>query len=54
MHELHIDNIYVELSRKFFQSATVGILMDTNCALLLADIFLYGLEAELMHKASLN
>ena len=27
-------------------SAIVGILMDTNCAILLADIFLYGFEAE--------
>ena len=45
MHELLTDNIYVELSKKVF-SATVGILIDTNCALLLTDIFLYGFEAE--------
>ena len=40
-----IDNIYVELSGLIFQQ-TDGIPMGTNCAPLLADLFLYAYEAE--------
>ena len=40
MLEFLVDNIFVFFSGKVFQQ-TVGIPMDTNCAPLLADIFLY-------------
>ena len=39
------DNIFVVFAGKFFQQI-IGILMGTNCAPLLADIFLYSHEAE--------
>ena len=40
-----IDNIFVEFGGCVFQQ-TVGIPMGTNCAPLLADLFLYFYEAE--------
>ena len=40
-----IDNIFVEFGRRIFQQ-TVGIPMVTNCAPLLADLFLYSYEAD--------
>ena len=40
-----IDNIFVECGGEIFQQV-VGIPMGTNCAPLLADIFLYSYEAE--------
>ena len=40
-----VDNIFVVFEGKVFQQI-VGISMDTNCAPLLADIFLYSYEAE--------
>jgi hypothetical protein len=40
-----IDNIYVFVGGQVFQQ-TVGIPMGTNCAPLLADLFLYSHEAE--------
>ena len=40
-----IDNIYVEFGGVIFQQ-TIGIPMGTNCAPLLADLFLYTYEAE--------
>ena len=43
--EFLIDNIYVEFRGKIFQQ-TVGIPMGTKCAPLLANLFLYGYEAE--------
>ena len=45
MLEFLVDNIFVVFGGKVFQQI-VGILMGTNCALLLADIFLYSYEAE--------
>ena len=42
-----IDNIYVECGGEIFQQV-IGILMGTNCAPLLADIFVYSYEAELI------
>ena len=45
MFEFLVDNIFVLLAGKVFQQI-VGILMGTNCAPLLADIFLYSYEAE--------
>ena len=36
-------NIFVQL---FFFQQTVGILMGTNCALLLADLFLHSYEVD--------
>jgi hypothetical protein len=40
-----IDNIFVVFGNKIFQQ-TVGVPMGTNCAPLLADLFLYSYEAE--------
>ena len=45
MLEFLVDNIFVVYAGKVFQQ-TVGIPMGTNCAPLLADIFLYSYEAE--------
>ena len=40
-----VDNIYVVFGDQVFQQS-VGIPMGTNCAPLLADLFLYSYEAE--------
>ena len=45
MLEFLIDNIFVEFGGQIFQQ-TIGIPMGTNCAPLLADLFLYSYEAE--------
>ena len=45
MLEFLVDNIFVVFGGKVFQQI-VGIPMGTNCAPLLADIFLYSYEAE--------
>ena len=45
MLEFLIDNIFVEFGGEIFQQ-TVGIPMGTNCAPLLADLFLYSYEAD--------
>ena len=45
MLELLIDNIFVMFGGRVFQQ-TVGITMGTNCAPLLADLFLYSNEAD--------
>ena len=45
MLECLIDNIYVEFGGLVFQQV-VGIPMRTNCAPLLADLFLYSYEAD--------
>ena len=44
-----IDNIYVVFGEQVFQQS-VGIPMGTNCAPLLADLFLYSNEAEFVQK----
>jgi hypothetical protein len=44
-----VDNIYVVFGDHVFQQS-VGILMGTNCAPLLADLFLYSYEAEFVQK----
>ena len=45
MLEFLVDNIFVVFGGKVFQQI-VRIPMGTNCAPLLADIFLYSYEAE--------
>ena len=45
MREFLVDNIFVVFAGKVFQQ-TVGIPKGTNCAPLLADIFLYSYEAD--------
>jgi hypothetical protein len=45
MLEFLIDNIFVMFGGRVLQQ-TVGIPMSTNCAPLLADLFLYSYEAE--------
>ena len=46
MLEFLIDNIFVLFGGRVFQQT--GIPMGTNCALLLADLFLYSYEADLI------
>ena len=48
MLEFLIDNIFVIFGGRVFHQ-TVGIPMDTNCAPLLADLFLYSYEADFIH-----
>jgi hypothetical protein len=45
-----IDNIFVVFGNQFFQQ-TVGMSMGTNCAPLLADLYLYSYEAELVQNS---
>jgi hypothetical protein len=52
MFEFLIDNIFVFFGGRVFQQ-TVGIPMSTNCAPLLADLFLYSYETDFiqgLHK----
>ena len=49
MLEFLVDNIFVVFAGKVFQQ-TVGIPMSTNCAPLLADIFLYSYEADFIQS----
>ena len=49
MLEFLVDNIFVVFAGKVFQQ-TFGIPMGTNCAPLLADIFLYLYEADFIHS----
>ena len=49
MLEFLVDNIFVVFGGKVFQQK-VGIPMGTNCAPLLADIFLYSYEAEFIQS----
>ena len=49
MLEFLIDNICVSFGGTLFQRV-VGIPMGTNCAPLLADLFLYSYESEYLQK----
>ena len=49
MLEFLVDNIFVVFGGKVFQQI-VGIQMGTNCAPLLADIFLFSYEAEFIQS----
>ena len=49
MIEFLVDNIYVRFGGQLFQQM-VGIPMGTNCAPLLADLFLYSYEDEFLDK----
>ena len=49
MLEYLIDNIFLEFGGRIFQ-LTVCIPMDTNCAPLLTNLFLYSYEAEFVQK----
>ena len=49
MPEFLVDNIFVVFGGKVFQQI-VGISMGTNCAPLLADIFLYSYEADFIQS----
>ena len=44
-----IESIFVDFGNQIFQQ-TVGIRMGTNCAPLLADLFLYSYEAEFIQE----
>ena len=47
MTEFLVDNIYVRFGGQLFRQI-VGIPMGTNCAPLLADLFLYSYENEFL------
>ena len=49
MIEFLVDNIYIRFGGQLFQQM-VGIPMGTNCAPLLADLFLYSYENEFLDK----
>ena len=49
MLEFLVDNIFLVFGGKVFQQI-VGIPIGTNCAPLLADIFLYSYEAEFIQS----
>ena len=49
MLEFLIDNIFVSFEGTLFQQV-VGIPMGTNCAPLLADLFVYSYESEFLQK----
>ena len=49
MIDFLIDNIFVDFGGRIFQQ-TIGIPMGTNCAPLLADLFLYSYEAEFIQS----
>ena len=49
MLDFLIDNIFVECGGVIFQQV-IRIPMGTNCAPLLADLFLYSYEAEFIHS----
>ena len=51
MLEFLVDNIFEVFGGKVFQQI-VGIPMGTNCAPLLADVFLYSYEAEFISLCS--
>ena len=46
-----LDNIYIRFSIKLFRQI-VGIPMDTNCAALVADLFLFCYERDFMKSLS--
>jgi hypothetical protein len=49
MLEFLIDNIFVSFGRTLFQQV-IGIPMGTNCAPLLADLFLYSCESDFLQN----
>jgi hypothetical protein len=49
MLEFLIDNIFVSIGGTLFQQV-VGIHMGTNCAPLLADLFIYSYESEFLQN----
>ena len=49
MTEFLVDNIYIRFSGQLL-GKTVGIPLGTNCALLLADLFLYSYKNEFFDK----
>ena len=49
MIQFLVDNIYVRFGGQFFRQM-VGIPMGTNCAPILADLFLYSYENEFLDK----
>ena len=50
MLEYLIDNIFMEFGRRIFQQK-IGLPMSTNCAPLLADLFLYSYKAEFVQES---
>ena len=50
MLEYLIENIFVEFGGRIFQQTIASSNMGTNCAPLLADLFLYSYEAEFVQN----
>ena len=48
MIEFLIDNIFVQFGGRLFHQMMIGIPMGTNCAPLLADLFLYSYKNEFL------
>ena len=48
-----LDNIYVRFGNKVYKQV-IGIPMGTNCAPLIADLFLYWYESQFMAKIYKN
>ena len=46
---LPVDNIFVRFGGQLFRQM-IGIPMETNCAPLLADLFLYSYKSEFLDK----
>ena len=46
-----MDNIFIRFGTKFYRQV-VGILMGTNCAPLVADLFLFSYERDFMKYLS--
>ena len=51
MVEFLIDDIYVEFSGHILYQQTVGIPMGTNCVPLVADVFFYSYEADVVQHS---
>jgi hypothetical protein len=51
MLDFLIDNIFVLFGGRVFQQ-TIGIPMGTNCASLLADLFLHAIDADFLQGLS--
>jgi len=49
MLDFVIDNIFILFDGLVFQQ-TIGIPMDTNCGLLLANMFLHACETDFFHR----
>ena len=52
--KLLIDNVFVQLGGRIFNQQNIGIPIDTNCAPLLADLFLHAYESDFLQRLPQN